>query len=113
MFYKGDLSVKPINCTPIVFGKVTPEYIPLETWGDEKIEALFENMEKDGINLIMLAGGVGDKVYFPSKILNNQCGYDCYAKIFDLSSWVLYNSCFYIGFLIICPYSSIGRAGAS
>ena len=81
----SNLSVKPINCTPIVFGKVTPEYVPLETWGEAKIERLFENMKKDGINLILLAGGVGDKVYFPSKILKSQCNYDCYGRMFDLA----------------------------
>ena len=78
-------SVKMITCTPIVFGKPTPEYFPLEDWKDDEVEALFNNMEKDGINLIVLSGGLGDKVYFPSKILHNQLDYDGYGKIFDLA----------------------------
>ena len=82
---KAGPRIKAINCTPIVFGKPTPEYFPLENWKPEEVEALFDNMEKDGINLIVLSGGFGDKVYFPSKILHNQLDYDGYGKMFELA----------------------------
>jgi len=42
-------------------------------------------MQKDGINRILLMGGFGEKVYFPSKILKNQLNYDGYGMFFDLA----------------------------
>jgi len=87
---KNDASQKPdtlkhIHCTPVVFGEPEKGYFPLENWSHEEIEKLFENMQKDGINLIILMGGFGEKVYFPSKILKNQLDYDGYGMMFDLA----------------------------
>jgi len=78
--------LKHIHCTPVVFGEPEKGYFPLENWPHEQIVKLFENMQKDGINMIILMGGFGDKVYFPSKILKNQLDYDGYGMIFDLAA---------------------------
>ncbi len=77
--------VKPIELAPLFLGTPTPEYSGFVPRSDKYLEALFENMSKDGIKTILLMGGWEETVYYHSKILKNPSEIDWYAKAFDLA----------------------------
>lgn len=82
---------KRVRCTPIVFTFPAPEYDSVEHWGMERwtmeeIETLFAEMERDGIKLILPTTGAGDKVWYPSKILQNQTDCDWIGRLFNLAA---------------------------
>ena len=76
---------KSIKITPLFLGPPTHEYPELEPRTDKFLESLFQNMEKDGIKIVLLMGGWEETVFYPSKILNNPSKIDWYAKAFDLA----------------------------
>ncbi len=76
---------KRIKVAPVFLGKPTHEYPELEPRTDKLLETLFENMAKDGIELVLLMGGLEETVYYPSKILENPSEIDWYGKAFDLA----------------------------
>jgi len=78
-------NIKPIEITPLFLGTPSPEYSELNLRTDKKLEALFENMSKDRIKMVLLMGGWEETVYYPSKILKNPSEIDWYAKAFDLA----------------------------
>jgi hypothetical protein len=76
---------KSIKITPLFLGQPTPEYSNFKPRTDEFLEELFENMEIDGIKIILLMGGWEETVFYPSKILKNPSKIDWYSKAFDLA----------------------------
>ena len=59
----------PIEVAPLFFGPPTHEY-PFESeMTEEKLETILDNMKIDGINMILILSGWGEKVYYPSKVL--------------------------------------------
>lgn len=82
---KDYTKVKPIKMTPFFLGKPANEYLSFEPVTDEKIERMFKDMNKDGITMVLLAGGSGETICFPSKTLKNPSKIDWYAKAFDLA----------------------------
>jgi len=75
-----------IEIAPLFFGPPTHEY-PFE--GEmtvDRLERIFDNMQEDGINIVLLLGGWGEKVYYPSKILKEPCQTDWYAIGFEMAS---------------------------
>ncbi|HHE73183.1 MAG TPA: DUF4434 domain-containing protein [Chloroflexi bacterium] len=80
-----------IHCTPVVLTFPAPEYEDVARWGieqwtAEEIERLFTEMERDGINLILPTTGTGDKVWYPSRILQPQAECDWVGRLFDLAA---------------------------
>jgi len=78
--------IKPIEVTPLFFGQPAPGYLPWEAWSEGAFETLFANMAQDGITTIVLLGGYGDLVYYPSALLKNASDIDWYARSFDLAA---------------------------
>jgi hypothetical protein len=86
---KSAASIEPIQLAPLVFGNPqhNAEYGParrwaLDQWTRKEIETLFDNMQRDGVTLILLPMCFGDESYYPSKILKNKLDYDAYAMLF-------------------------------
>lgn len=82
-----------ITVTPLVFsGKLFRlEYGPqletwaLDHWSEERVEALFRDMRRDGIERVLLPLMFEDEAYYPSEVLTGGDGRDHYARLFDLA----------------------------
>jgi len=77
--------IKPIEVAPVFLGPPTHEYQKFEPITKKKLQTLFENMEKDGIKMVLLMGGWEETVFYPSKILKNPSETDWYSIAFDLA----------------------------
>ncbi len=83
-------NLRRIRCTPIVPTIPAPEYAPVERWEIEQwthyeVERLFDEMQQDGIDLIVPITGFGDQVYYPSNFLQPRLDYDWLSVLFDLA----------------------------
>ena len=82
--------LEPIHLVPLVFTLPLAEYggiknWALDQWPRSQVETLFEDMERDGVNKVLLPVCFGKEVFFPSKILTNKLNYDAYGWLFDLA----------------------------
>ena len=82
---KSEASVHQIEITPLFFGPPTHEYPFKEEMTVDKLRTMFDNMKLDGINTVLLMGGWGEKVYFPSKILKDSSKIDWYEIAFKMA----------------------------
>ncbi len=74
-----------IEISPLFFSAPTPEY-PFEGEMTEKrLERILDNMKEDGINMVLIYGGWGETVDYPSKILKHPSKKDWYALAFKLA----------------------------
>jgi len=83
-------SIKPIHVVPLAFSGPLAEYDAvkrwaLDQWTREEVEALFDEMECDGVNMVLLPICYGEEVFYASDILPNKLTYDAYAILFDLA----------------------------
>jgi len=83
---------KPIAAVPLVFSNPQQgaEYghtrrWALDQWSRKEIDLLFDDMQHDGVSLILLPASFGNESYYPSRILKNRLDYDAYAMLFDLA----------------------------
>ncbi len=88
---QGALPIRPIRVVPLVFSGPSAEYEEVERWGldqwtRDEIATLFDNMERDGINMVVLPVCFGKEVVFASSILPNKLEYDAYEMLFDLAT---------------------------
>ena len=79
------LNIEPIRLTPVFLGKPSKEALASGLVTEGKLETKFEDMSKDGITMVLFAGGSGETICFPSKVLKNPSKIDWYAKGFDLA----------------------------
>ncbi|RKX45173.1 MAG: hypothetical protein DRP64_05115 [Verrucomicrobia bacterium] len=84
-------AVKPIVQThrieiaPLFFGPPTHEYPFDGEMTEERLGAIFDNMKRDRINMVLLLGGWGEKTYFPSKVLKEPSRIDWYEIAFKMA----------------------------
>ncbi len=81
--YKSD--IHRIEIAPLFFGPPTHEYPYEDNMTENKLESIFDNMKIDGINTVLLLGGWGEKIYYPSEILKNPSKTDWYAIAFEMA----------------------------
>lgn len=79
------MEINPITIAPLFFGTPTPEYLFDGEMTKRELETIFNNMKKDGIKMVLLMGGWGDKIYYPSKILKEPSKTDWYRIAFEMA----------------------------
>jgi hypothetical protein len=82
-----DLRTKahPIEVSPLFFGPPTHEY-PFESeMTEQKLGIILDNMKMDGIKMVLIMPGWGEKVYYPSKILKKPCKNDWIELAFRMA----------------------------
>lgn len=57
----------------------------LNHWSQEQLVGLFEAMQSDGIEIILLPISFGEETYFPSEVLAEGSENDFYGLLFDLA----------------------------
>jgi len=74
-----------IEVSPLFFGPPTHEY-PFEgKMTEQKLGRILDNMEEDGIKMLLICGGWGETVYYPSEVLKNPSVTDWYAMAFEMA----------------------------
>jgi uncharacterized protein DUF4434 len=88
----NDMAEPRIRCAPLLLTGPYGEYAELDHWGldqwtQEELETLFDEMQHDGLDLILLPTCSGEEVCWPSASLPNRFGdRDWYGELFDLAA---------------------------
>ncbi len=87
LFAEGNekTEINPITITPLFFGPPTHEYPFDGEMTEGELKTIFDNMKKDGIKMVLLIGGWGEKIYYPSKILKEPTKTDWYRIAFEMA----------------------------
>ncbi len=76
-----------LEISPLFFGPPTHEYPAFkEEMTEKELARILDNMQEDGINMVLFLGGWGEKVYYPSEILKEPSETDWYAIAFEMAS---------------------------
>ncbi|MEN8201182.1 MAG: DUF4434 domain-containing protein [Bacteroidota bacterium] len=78
--------IHPLEIAPLFFGPPTHEYPFQGEMTEEKLARILDNMQEDGINMVLFLGGWGEKVYYPSEILKEPCSTDWYEIAFRMTA---------------------------
>jgi len=82
---KPMVPTRRIEIAPLFFGPPTHEYPFDGEMTEERLDAIFDNMKHDRINMVLLLGGWGEKTYFPSKVLKEPSKVDWYEIAFKMA----------------------------
>jgi hypothetical protein len=74
-----------IEISPLFFGPPTHEYPFEEEMTEEKLSRILDNMKNDGFNTVLIVGSIGEKAYYPSKVLKDPCKIDWYNITFEMA----------------------------